>query len=134
MNRKQTAELLLIIKAFNEGKTIECRTRTWELNKGWRYSTDWKETEELILRDTFEYRIKPEPKYRPFANAEECWAEMLKHEPFGWVIRNDYHVNIANLIRQSITFADNEGRNSSFNELLEDCKFADGAKFGIKEV
>ena len=134
MNRKQTAELLLIIKAFNEGKTIECRTRTWELNKGWRYSTDWKETEELIFRDTFEYRIKPEPKYRPFANAEECWAEMLKHEPFGWVIRNDYHVNIANLIRQSITFADNEGRNSSFNELLEDCKFADGAKFGIKEV
>lgn len=134
MNRKETAELLLIIKAFNEGKTIECRTRTWELNKGWRYSTDWKETEELIFRDTFEYRIKPEPKYRPFANAEECWAEMLKHEPFGWVIRNDYHVNIANLIRQSITFADNEGRNSSFNELLEDCKFADGAKFGIKEV
>lgn len=61
MNRKQTAELLPIIKAFSEGRTIECRTRTWELNKGWRYSTDWEETEELILRDTFEYRIKPEP-------------------------------------------------------------------------
>lgn len=80
-----------------------------------------------------DYRIKPESKYRPFKGAEECWCEMLKHEPFGWVIRNDYHVNIANLIRQSITFADNEGRNSSFNELLEDCKFADGTKFGIKE-
>lgn len=80
------------------------------------------------------FRIKPESKYRPFKDAAECWCEMLKHEPFGWVIRNDYHVNIANLIRQSITFADNEGRNSSFNELLEDCKFADGAKFGIKEV
>ena len=31
----------------------------------------------------FDYRIKPE--YRPFANAEECWCEMLKHKPFGWV-------------------------------------------------
>lgn len=45
MNRKETAELLPIIKAFSEGRTIECRTRTWELNKGWQYSTDWKETE-----------------------------------------------------------------------------------------
>lgn len=79
------------------------------------------------------YRIKPEPKYRPFKDSEECWCEMSKHEPFGWVIHNDYHINIADLIRQSIIFADNEGRNSSFNELLEDCKFADGTKFGIKE-
>ena len=88
---------------------------------------------DIVYWDNVEYRIKPEPKYRPFKDAEECWCEMLKHEPFGWVIRNDYHVNIANLIRQSITFADNEGRNSSFSELLEDCTFADGKKFGIKD-
>lgn len=128
MNREKAAELLPILKAFSEGKTIECRSN--------RAMGDWKEAKvisELSL-NSYKYRIKPEPTYRPFANAEECWIEMLKHEPFGWVIRNDYHVNIANLIRQSITFADNEGRNSSFNELLEDCKFADGAKFGIKEV
>lgn len=23
--------------------------------------------------------------YRPFKDAEECWAEMLEHQPFGWV-------------------------------------------------
>ena len=127
MNRKEAAELLPIIKAFAEGKDIEYRS------KG--FNEDWKKVTQIpaLSFKSFEYRIKPEPTYRPFANAEECWCEMLKHEPFGWVIHNDYHVNIANLIRQSITFADNEGRNSSFSELLEDCKFADGTKFGIKE-
>lgn len=128
MNRKKAAELLPIIKAFSEGKTIEYRSN--------RMAEEWKEAKVIpeLSFNSFEYRIKPESKYRPFKDAEECWCEMMKHEPFGWVIRNDYHVNIANLIRQSITFADNEGRNSSLNELLEDCKFADGAKFGIKEV
>lgn len=127
MNRKEAAELLPIIKAFAEGKDIEYRS------KG--FNEDWKKVTQIpaLSFKSFEYRIKPEPTYRPFANAEECWCEMLKHEPFGLVIHNDYHVNIANVIRQSITFADNEGRNSSFSELLEDCTFADGTKFGIKE-
>lgn len=26
-----------------------------------------------------------EPKYRPFKDIEECWNEMKKHEPFGYV-------------------------------------------------
>ncbi len=128
MNRKEAAELLPIIKAFSEGKEIQKFIKNYTVG-----SDRWIDVNSIDTSDKREYRIKPEPTYRPFANAEECWCEMLKHEPFGWVIRNDYHVNIANLIRQSITFADNEGRNSSFNELLEDCKFADGTKFGIKE-
>lgn len=127
MTRDEAKEMLPIIQAFAEGKDIEYRS------KG--FNEDWKKVTQIpaLSFKSFEYRIKPEPTYRPFANAEECWCEMLKHEPFGWVIRNDYHVNIANLIRQSITFADNEGRNSSFSELLEDCTFADETKFGIKE-
>lgn len=131
MTRENVKMNMDIISAFAENKTIQYRIATgvW---------CDLTESEGLPMGTLEEepnnFRIKPESKYRPFKDAAECWCEMLKHEPFGWVIRNDYHVNIANLIRQSITFADNEGRNSSFNELLEDCKFADGAKFGIKEV
>lgn len=128
MNRKEAAELLPIIKAFSEGKEIQKFIKNYTVG-----SDRWIDVSSIDTSDKREYRIKPEPTYRPFANAEECWCEMLKHEPFGWVIRNDYHVNIANLIRQSITFADNEGRNSSFSELLEDYTFADGTKFGIKE-
>ena len=29
---------------------------------------------------------KKEPTYLPFKNKEECWAEMQKHQPFGWVM------------------------------------------------
>ena len=31
------------------------------------------------------YRIKPEVKYRSFKDKKECWAEMQKHQPFGWL-------------------------------------------------
>lgn len=133
MNRIEARKFYPILQAFAEGRVIECRTKPSALGKGWRDMNGWTEMKDIVYWDNVEYRIKPEPKYRPFKDAEECWCEMLKHEPFGWVIRNDYHVNIANLIRQSITFADNEGRNSSFSELLEDCTFADGKKFGIKD-
>lgn len=130
MDRQQAKELLPIIQAFAEGKIIQSR----RINGMW-IDLEMKTALNIIslINEPQKYRIKPEPKYRPFKDAEECWCEMLKHEPFGWVIRNDYHVNIANLIRQSITFADNEGRNSSFSELLEDCTFVDGKKFGIKD-
>ena len=132
MDRNQAKEFYPILQAFAEGKVIECRIKP-SFIKGTDVPNDWTEMKEILFWKNTEYRIKPEPKYRPFKDAEECWCEMLKHEPFGWVIRNDYHVNIANLIRQSITFADNEGRNSSFSELLEDCTFVDGKKFGIKD-
>lgn len=127
MNREKAAELLPILKAFSEGKTIECRSN--------RVMGDWKEAKvisELSL-NSYEYRIKPEPTYRPFANAEECWAEMQKHQPFGWVKQKDFRRNIANVMSKAITFADNEGRNFTFEAVFEDCKFADGTKFGIKE-
>ena len=132
MDRNQAKEFYPILQAFAEGKVIECRIKP-SFIEGTDVPNDWTEMKEILFWKNTEYRIKPEPKYRPFKDAEECWCEMLKHEPFGWVIRNDYHVNIANLIRQSITFADNEGRNSSFSELLEDCTFVDGKKFGIKD-
>lgn len=133
MNRKQTAELLPIIKAFSEGRTIECRTRTWELNKGWRYSTDWEETEELILRDTFEYRIKPEPKYRPFANVEECWAEMQKHQPFGWVKNKGSQALFVCKAIGCIIEIGIEDTPYTYKHQFDTYTFADGTPFGIKE-
>lgn len=44
---------------------------------------DWTEIKEIGYCDNIEYRIKPEPKYRPFKDAKECWQEMQKHQPFG---------------------------------------------------
>lgn len=42
MNRNQAKKFYPIMQAFAEGKTIERRTKSWKLNKGWQYSTTWK--------------------------------------------------------------------------------------------
>lgn len=80
MNRKEAAELLPIIKAYAEGKVIECRTKPSAV-EGTDVPNDWTEMKEIEYWNNTEYRIKPEVKFRPFANAEECWEEMMKHQP-----------------------------------------------------
>lgn len=136
MNNKEVAELIPIIQAFLEGKTIERKTRNWELNKGWCDATQWEETEELKLRDTFVYRIKPEPKpkYRPFANTEECLKEMQKHQPFGWIKRNGYWYNIISTDITNVKIIDTRGAivTLCFDDLLSHYSFADGTPFGVK--
>lgn len=114
MDRKKAKELLPIIQAFVEGRKIEYR------EKGEEY---WGETNTPTFNiDSNEYRIKPDPKYRPFANADECWQEMLRHQPFGWVKTDEGYEQIWHV---------NKGDN--FNATLKTCTFADGTPFGIKE-
>lgn len=122
MNRKEAAELLPIIKAFSEGKEIECR----EEGKWYRVLEICNEM------NPQDYRIKPEPKYRPFANAEECWQEMQKHQLFGWVKNQGLYRNIANVMSCSITFADNEARDVNYEQAFKNYTFADGLPFGVK--
>ena len=133
MNRNQAKEFYPILQAFAEGKAIECRTRVWELNKGWQYSTTWKETEELKFQDTYEYRIKPEPKYRPFRNAEECWQEMQKHQPFGWIKDRDGDKTFIGSINSDNSIFTCSSEILFLKEIFEDFTFIDGIPFGIKE-
>ena len=74
MTREEAKNLLPIIQAFAEGKTIQLFT-----------NGIWEGAENPSFEELSRYRIKPEPKYRPFKSQEECWTEMLKHQPFGWV-------------------------------------------------
>ena len=131
MNRKEAAELLPIIQAFAEGKAIERKTRSWELNKGWRDETQWEETEELICRDTFVYRIKPESKYRPFANTEECWKEMQKHQPFGWV-KSTLFKDFDLVQRVTTLYVEINRDIIDYKDALDKFTFADGTNFGVK--
>ena len=133
MTRKEAKVLLPIIKAYAEGKTIECRTRVWELNKGWKYSTTWKETEELKFQDTYEYRIKPEPIYRPFKDAKECWNEMQKHQPFGWIKDRDGDKTFIGSINSDNSIFTCSSEILFLKEIFEDFTFIDGIPFGIKE-
>lgn len=84
------------------------------------------------------YRIKPEPKYRPFKNSEECWNEMLKHHPFGW-LRAKENKNVAligNVYMDKevwIVWTTNERDLYSASEIFNNYVFADGTPFGVKE-
>ena len=78
------------------------------------------------------FRIKPEPKYRPFESQEECWNEMLKHQPFGWVKspRGELFC-IDKVFEEGIVY---KHSSCHFNEYLEgQYSFVDGTPFGIKE-
>ena len=128
MNRKEAAELSPFIKAFGEGKDIEIRSKNphAQLN-------GWAKMDEFIFGN-FEYRIKPEPKYRPFKNAEECWQEMLKHQPFGWIKCEEGCFNIVYVTDEYVGLADPDGSSiflASKNS-YQDNTFADGTPFGVK--
>lgn len=127
MIRQEAQELLPIIKAFAEGKIIEV------------FDDDrWVE----IFDPSFSlspkyYRIKPEPKYRPFKSHEECWNEARKHNDFPWIRyigggftqiksigKNDVNVE-SNLEHPHTTY--------SFAMAYLTLTFNDGTPFGVKE-
>lgn len=82
-----------------------------------------------------------EPSYRPFKTKEECWQEMQKHHPFGW-IKDDYkYVQILCVFKDEIECSPDEYDNGilsacdmKFTSVCEQgYTFADGEPFGIKE-
>lgn len=131
MTRKEAKEMLPIIQAYAEGKTIQFLDGGKWLDV---YETDFHES-------TYKYRIKPEPKYRPFKSQDECWKEMQKHQPFGW-IKNKKNGNFycigdvswSDAYRETIiTFSTSEMLQHSSVAVYNEYTFADGAPFGIKE-
>lgn len=128
MNRKEVAELLPIIKAYAEGKDIEIRSKNLHAQLN-----GWAKIDEFIFGN-FEYRIKPNPKYRPFANAEECWNEMQKHQPFGWITSQGAFFYIIYIEDKWFGYGSACGTilHSEFNDVLKRFTFADGTPFGVK--
>ena len=131
MTREQSKELLPIIQAFAEGKTVQF------LDGGkWAdvYETDFHES-------PVKYRIKPEPKYRPFKSQEECLQEMLKHHPFGWLKSkmNGRFSCIGEVYGSDefetvyIALSTSESLSRSSDSMFEQYTFYDGTTFGIKE-
>lgn len=143
MVKEGLEKILPVMQAFVEGKTIQ------------RYDDkkdDWYDVSSNANIDfCYDYRIKPEQTYRPFKNQEECWNEMLKHQPFGWIYsknRSCYYC-IISVEEDRIELSPREQSRSEtrlkefylknyycfFEEALELFKltFADGTPFGIKE-
>ena len=129
MNRQQAKKMLPIIQALAEGKHIQLKDRIG----------NWMDIDfiNVELCNPNVYRIKPEPKYRPFANAEECWQEMQEHQPFGWVKDKEigYKVTITRVNDDENTgfMAINGKSEWTLEGLMDYYTFADGTPFGIKE-
>lgn len=132
MDRNQAKKFYPFLQAFAEGRVIECRTKPSAV-KGTSVPNDWTEMKEIEFWNNTEYRIKPEQKYRPFKDAEECWQEMMKHQPFGWVKdRNGSKFVIENVdSRGGFVEVYDEGT-CTFNEVFENRTFVDGLPFGVK--
>ena len=127
MTREEVKEMLPVLQAFAEGKTIESRCIKGDKSL-------WYDDEDPIFDNDLEYRIKPEPKYRPFANAEECWQEMQKHQPFGWVKNLSCYYNITAVSNIDVVLANFSMCTfiQSFIKIMNDFTFADGTPFGVK--
>ena len=131
MTREEAKEMLPIIQAYADGKTIQF------LDGGkWAdvYETDF-------YQSPGKYRIKPEPKYRPFNTQEECWNEMQKHQPFGWLKskKNGRFSCIGEVYGSDefetvyIALSTSESLSRSSDSMFEQYTFDDGTPFGIKE-
>ena len=130
MNRQQAKDMLPIIQALAEGKHIQLK----DLTGNW---IDVNFINVEICNPNY-YRIKPEPKYRPFKDAEECWQEMLKHQPFGWLINkaDNTKFQVVMLKPDTLVFVNGDNRQVDYyfhSYFYDNCTFADGTPFGIKE-
>lgn len=129
MTREEARKAAEVMLAYADGKKIEFKPRVDKSNN-WtvcsafhRPSFNWCKTD---------YRIKKEPTYRPFKDKEECWAEMQKHQPFGWVknVFGSYFFVYLVSINGYVIVNDSEKK---FTDAFDRLTFVDGTPFGIKE-
>ena len=128
MDRNDARKAAEVMLAYADGKEIEwCQKGC---NDDWRSIVtahfDW---------DSNCYRIKPGPNYRPLKDAEECWQEMQKHQPFGWVKDKDTGIyKLMTLIGNGeYDYVVGVECGFSLERVFEYYTFADGTPFGIKE-
>ena len=135
MTKEEIKRRAYLYSALAEGKTIQVQNP----NGG-----EWFDVKIDTLRsicEEFKYRIKSEHKYRPFKSKEECWNEMLKHQPFGWLKskKSERHFSIGSVLWNNdfndvfVTFSFDGMLGRSSKSVFEDFTFDDGTPFGIKE-
>ncbi len=129
MNRGQTKELLPVMQAYADGKTIQHRA----IDGGYWYDI---EDDRDVDWDRYEYRVKPNNEYCHFESADECWNEMSKHKPFGWVgnKKSGTLLSINTVYESNAYFEICIGDNKYlFSEAFEKFRFVDGTPFGAEK-
>ena len=117
-------EWLPIFKAYAEGRPIEYKEKGKE---------EWRKIRDDADRFNFdfahyEYRVVA---YRPFKDAQECWEEMQKHQPFGWAKTVSGEYRLIDRVTVMLHLADKG--NCAYCGALDCFTFADGTPFGKLE-
>lgn len=125
MTIEETKERIAVMQAYVDGKQIQ----------GMCSDGKWVYVPEPSWSINENFRIKPEPKYRPFKDADECWQEMLTHQPFGWVKYQCDFFQVIHVDDNSIGYGSACGTilHSKFEDIFKDSTFTDGTPFGVKE-
>lgn len=124
-NRQLAIDVLPLIQAVANGKQLQYLNNEWD---------DIELTGDIFVNPEL-YRIKPESKYRPFKDAEECFEEMKKHQPFALIKdkQHEYFNMISICINAATTFQYDEVEYYDYQKLINEYTFADGSDFGIKK-
>ena len=132
MTREEAKRRAELYSALAEGKTIQVL-----------FDCEWSDINIDAFKhiySQYKYRIKPERKYRPFKTQEECWNEILKHQPFSFVVNKDSfdYFSICRVFKDEkgisrITFISNPYSGWDMEIVFDRFNFADGTPFGIKE-
>lgn len=125
MTIEETKERIAVMQAYVDGKQIQ----------GMCSDGKWVDVPQPSWSINGNFRVKPETKYRPFKNAVECWLEMLKHQPFGWIKCRGCYFNIVSVtdVYAYLSEADGSAILLASKNSYNDNTFADGAPFGVKE-
>ena len=129
MTIKEIRDAAKVMEAYANGKKIQFLDE---------YNNWIDVTNPTFNWSIYIYRVKPEPKYRPFKNQEECWNEMHKHPNFGWIKGNTTgeYKQIVRIYNYKSELIFNIGYNGSADysseTLFNSYTFADGTPFGIK--
>lgn len=118
VRKEITKKRIEVMQAYVDGCAIEILERGG--GKGWHtvYDPGWD-------WNKYDYRVRGnDPKGRPYQDCEECWEDMKKHEPFGW-LKHRKHGGFMPVpsVYNSLDF-------QQFHDAFT---YVDGAPFGIVE-
>lgn len=129
-----TKEMIGVMQAYERGEQIEMHS-VGAFNKD-----DWHDIDSPSWNwDEIEYRVKPQPKYRPYKNAEEFLAAQKEH---GMYLRPSIKAKYMIPITVSgdiitLAFPLDSGNvytcRYSYDDIFKDYKWQDGTPCGVKE-
>ena len=159
MTREEIRKFLDNTKVYVNGKSKEIQEKLFSFGYKWYGFNPTKVSDEnkpfLFIHDNGEINYSSEmltfkehenreitaeqilsleePAYRPFKNSKECWQEMLKHNPFGWLTQKGGGYFNPKVVCDKGVMIFVDGDYFPFIHAFDLFLFADGTPFGIKE-